>query len=253
MKLRNLAVLVLVSGVALAVDKPKPAIDQAAQKQLEKIQQLVGQWKGVGQPQRGSTKDSWVEEADWAWAFDARFDSGVALVGKQPKGKYFTAIKLVRGERDGAYELVATPADGGDELRYAGTLDAAGKLILTAAEPREGLPARISIRFVAGGDRLLVLLERKGNADQYVRLAEVGYTRQGSGFGQGKTGPECVVTGGAGDDRSDARGRQILRLLHGVPRIFQGQPRRDHRRVQGPEGSGEERAGSEAGGVSGEG
>ncbi len=186
--------LLFVVFAALAADKPKPAIDAAAQKQLEKIQQLVGQWKGVGQPQRGSTKDSWVEEADWAWSFE----NGVALVGKQPKGKYFTAIKVIRGEKDGAYVLRATPAAGGDELLYSGSLDDGGKLLLVAAEPREGLPARISIRFVAGGDRLLVLLERKGNADQYVRLAEVGYTRQGSGFGKGSSGPECVVTGGAG-------------------------------------------------------
>jgi hypothetical protein len=198
MKLRNLAILLVLSGIALAADKPKAAVDPAAQKQLEKIQQLVGQWKGVGQPQRGSTKDSWVEEADWAWAFDASIASGVALVGKQPKGKYFTAIKVVRGEQGGEYVLHATPAAGGDDLHYSGKIDEAGKLVLTAAEPREGLPARISIRFVAGGDRLLVLLERKGNADQYVRLAEVGYTRQGSGFGQGRSGPECVVTGGAG-------------------------------------------------------
>ena len=198
MKLRFAAIFaVLIAAIALlayAADKPKPAIDPAAQKQLEKIQQLVGQWKGVGQPQRGSTKDSWVEEADWAWSFD----QGVSLVGKQPKGKYFTSVKLVRGEKDGAYELVATPAGGGDELRYSGSLDNAGKLLLVAAEPRDGLPARISFRFVADGDRLLMLLERKGNADQYVRLAEVGYTRQGSGFGKGTSGPECVVTGGAG-------------------------------------------------------
>jgi len=186
--------IAVVSLLARGADKPKPVIDPAAQKQLEKIQQLVGKWKGVGQPQRGSTKDSWVEEADWAWSFD----QGVSLVGKQPKGKYFTAVKLVRGEKDDAYDLVASPAGGGEELRYSGSLDEAGKLLLVAAEPREGLPARISIRFVADGDRLLMLLERKGNADQYVRLAEVGYTRQGSGFGKGSSGPECVVTGGAG-------------------------------------------------------
>ncbi|MCI0357960.1 MAG: hypothetical protein L0211_05730 [Planctomycetaceae bacterium] len=195
MKHRAATVLiVLLAGLLWADDKPKPAIDPAAQKQLEKIQQLVGQWKGVGQPQRGSTKDSWVEEADWAWSFE----KGVALVGKQPKGKYFSAIKLVRGQQDGEYELIATATGGGEELRYTGKLDDDGKLLLVAAEPREGLPARISIRFVADGDRLLVLLERKGNADQYVRLAEVGYTRQGSGFGKGSSGPECVVTGGAG-------------------------------------------------------
>ena len=61
------------------------------------------------------------------------------------------------------------------------------------------MPARIALRFVAGGDRLLVLYERKGSVgDQLVRLAEVGYTRKGSDFGKGSTGPECIVTGGLG-------------------------------------------------------
>ena len=42
-------------------------------------------------------------------------------------------------------------------------------------------------------------LERKSpNSDLFVRLAEVGYTRQGSGFGKGSTQRECVVTGGLG-------------------------------------------------------
>jgi hypothetical protein len=44
-----------------------------------------------------------------------------------------------------------------------------------------------------------VLLERQGaSSDQFVRLAEVGYTRQGSGFGKSVAQRECIVTGGLG-------------------------------------------------------
>jgi hypothetical protein len=212
--------LALLTTTAQADDPSGKADRAAAQKQLEKIQQLVGQWKGVGQPQRGSTRDSWVEEADWAWSFDG----AVALVGKQPQGKYFTEIKLLRGENDRAYELVATPATAGEELRCIGTLDDAGKLQLVAVEPRDGLPARISIRFVAGGDRLLMLLERKGTADQYVRLAEVGYTRQGSGFGEGKSGPECIVTGGTGSIEVMHNGTKYYVCCTGCLEYFNDHP-----------------------------
>jgi hypothetical protein len=77
---------------------------------------------------------------------------------------------------------------------------------------------------VAGGDRLLMLLERKGNADQYVRLAEVGYTRQGSGFGQGKTGPECVVTGGAGTIEVMHKGMKYYVCCTGCLEYFNDHP-----------------------------
>lgn len=179
--------------VALAAAAPAWAADDD-KAQLAKMQQLVGKWRGVGQPQRGSTSGSWVAEADWSWSFAG----GISLVGKLPEGKYFSKIKLVNGKADGQYVLLATPADGGPELRFAGSLAEDGKLQLVAEEPREGLPHRATFRFVAGGDRLLVLLERKSGPSGFARMAEVGYTRQGSGFGKGTTGPECVVTGGFG-------------------------------------------------------
>jgi hypothetical protein len=209
----------VLSVTAIAADPNEKSADHVvAQKQLEKIQQVVGQWKGVGQPQRGSTKDSWVEEADWAWSFDGK----VALVAKQPKGKYFKALRIIVSDFE--YVLLATPADGAKEATYWGARDESGKLIFKEDKPREGLPARISFRFVAGGDRLLMLLERKGNADQYVRLAEVGYTRQGSGFGQGKTGPECVVTGGAGTIEVMHKGMKYYVCCTGCLEYFNDHP-----------------------------
>ena len=218
---------------AAADDEQKPAKEaaaqkQAAQKQLEKVQQLVGQWRGVGQPQRGSTRDSWVEEADWQWSFA----DGVSLVGKLPKGKYFSEVKIVCGAKDGEYELVAKPAAGGEDVRYTGAIDESERLVLVAAqpreglpaEPREGLPARVSFRFVADGDRMLVLLERKGTGDLFVRLAEVGYTRQGSGFGQGSRGPECVVTGGAGTIEVVHKGQKYYVCCTGCLEYFKDNP-----------------------------
>jgi hypothetical protein len=214
----------IVVAVAVAAGAPGAAGDDKAandKAQLAKVQQLVGQWRGVGQPQRGSTKDSWIEEADWAWSFAG----GISLVGKLPEGKYFQKIKLVRGEKEGDYVLTATPTGGGKELRYAGALDDAGKLQLVAEEPREGMPQRISFRFVAGGDRLLVLLERKSElSDQFVRLAEVGYTRQGSGFGKGTSGPECVVTGGFGSIEVSHGGQKYYVCCTGCLEYFKENP-----------------------------
>jgi len=188
--------LLIATSYAEPVSKSAPADRDVQKAALAKVQALVGQWRGTGQPQRGSNKGAWIEQADWAWKFS---DSGAVLSAKVSDGKYFRAIQVQAGEKPGEYRLVATLPDDKTEAIYRGVLDGEDKLVLTAEQPSELVPARISLRFVAGGDRLLVLYERKSSlGEQLVRLAEVGYTRQGSGFGKGSNGPECVVTGGLG-------------------------------------------------------
>lgn len=171
--------------------------DNSASKQhLAAMQQLVGHWHGVGQPQRGSAKDSWVEEAQWAWSFGA---DGPALVAELPKTRYFQRLRLSAGDQPGHFRLTATPAASGEKTVYSGRLDDQQQLVLSAEQPQENLPHRLSFRFVAESKRLLILME-KGSATtgQFTRLAEVGYTRQGSGFGKVVVQRECVVTGGLG-------------------------------------------------------
>lgn len=192
------ALVVALAALPLTAVEPPAGADApllaAEKEQLARVQQLVGAWRGVGQPRRGSTQGSWVEEADWAWAFDK---AGAALVAKLPKGKYFTELRVEPADdTSNPFVLLASGESG--KAKYAGSLDDDGRLVFTASEPHDDYPARISFRFVAGGDRMLIFLERKNAADQFARLAEVGYTRQGSAFGQGSTGRECVVTGGAG-------------------------------------------------------
>jgi hypothetical protein len=222
---KTLASLLLVVGfsVLLADDAPGEKNKHAQERErLEKIQQLVGQWRGVAQPQRGSTKDSWLEEADWAWSFG---QEGPALIAKLPKARYFSQLALTTGKDAGQYVLAATPAAGGEPVRYAGTLDDEQRLVLALDKPQGELPQRLSFRFVAGGDRLLVLMEKKSpTSDQLVRLAEVGYTRQGSGFGQGASGRECVVTGGLGTIEVTHKGQTYYVCCTGCRDYFYDKP-----------------------------
>src|SRR4051812_22114668 len=102
---------VLLAAVTIANDKS--STDQ--KEQLSKLQSLVGQWRGVGQPQRSSTKDAWSEEADWAWSFDKDAPS---LVAKLPKGKYFSQLRLSAGAVGGQFSITASPAAGGEPLHY---------------------------------------------------------------------------------------------------------------------------------------
>jgi hypothetical protein len=171
-------------------DSARRRVDQQA---LEPLGMLVGQWRGVGQPQRASTKGAWIEKSDWAW----QFNDGAALAFTAPDSKSLTRGVLSRGEKEGEFVLeAATPA--GESVRYIGRQSEDGVLILTADQSPEEAPARVTIRQVADGKRLVILYERRSGEDRFTRLAEVGYTRQGSGFGQGSSQIECVVTGGLG-------------------------------------------------------
>lgn len=208
--------------VTSADDKAK-GDDLAKQKEaLAKVQKLIGGWKGVGQPQRGSTKDSWTEQADWAWKFGPE---RTTLFSRTEQSKFFEKVELIAGEKSDNYQLLATPKAGGEAVSYTGSLDKDERLVLEQTAAPEGMPQRISLRFVAEGKRLLVLYEGKTKfSDQLVRLAEVGYTRVGSGFGQGAQGPECVVTGGAGTMTVEYLGQKYYVCCTGCRDYFNADP-----------------------------
>ena len=225
---RNFFFLLLAASLGLAVwadDRPKPGNDQSLNSQkgeLAKLQQLVGSWRGVGQTQRGSNKGSWIESADWAWKFS---DKSAALSVQIADGKYFSTAELRPGEKTGTYELTAKTADGKGTVVYAGEIDKEDRLTLTAKGAPPGMPTRVGIRVIAEGARLLVLLEGPSTIGEgYARLAEVGYTRKGSNFGKGSTGPECVVTGGFGSIEVSYKGQKYYVCCTGCRDYFNDNP-----------------------------
>src|SRR4051812_4143082 len=63
--------------------EPSAARDKKA---LAALQAYVGEWRGVGQPKRGSNQGAWTEESEWSW----KFENGRAeLVGQLTKDKYY--------------------------------------------------------------------------------------------------------------------------------------------------------------------
>ena len=55
-------------------------------------------------------------------------------------------------------------------------------------------------------------------------LAEIGYTRKGSGFGKGSTGPECIVTGGFGSMKVSFKGQEYYVCCTGCRDLFNDNP-----------------------------
>jgi hypothetical protein len=186
----------------------------------------VGQWRGVGQVRRGSSQGAWTEQAEWAW----RFEHGRAeLVAQLDGAKYFSRWQLQAGDKPGEFVVVATPVagDGADKAqprRFTGRRTE-GALVLTDAQAPDARPARIWVRMVAGGDRMVVLYEKRVGNDVYSRLAEVGSTRKGSAFAKtAASGPECVVTGGLGTIAVEYQGKKYFVCCTGCRDLFNDDP-----------------------------
>ncbi len=234
---RMKGVLAVVSVLALfgsagrlgnAADKQSPDAAAERDKQaLMPLQVFVGEWRGVGQPRRGSTAGSWIEESEWSWKFDKRATAFVFATPKEKEGagKYLIAGRLERGEKDGQFRLISTLPDGKTQLTYLGSNDKDGRLVLTADEVPEGSPSRIAIRTVAEGERLLMLYERRlGKTDNFTRLAEVGFTRKGGNFARAVVERECVVTGGAGTIQVSHKGQSYWVCCTGCRDLFNDDP-----------------------------
>lgn len=220
-------------------DSSKADSTIADKKALAVFQGFIGDWKGVGQPRRGSSQGSWSEESHWAWRFAGGRAETVAKLDHDP---YFAAFRLQAGERPGQFRLFATPkVDKPDvksaaafaeengsatkEARYHGTLGDDGQLVLNIdGDPVAGRPARVTLRLVAGGDRLMTLYEAR-NGERFARLAEVGSTRKGSSFAvKGAGGHECIVTGGQGTIAVEYKGETYYVCSTGCRDLFKQDP-----------------------------
>lgn len=169
-------------------------------KALKPVHVYIGKWRGAGYPKQGSGEGAWGEQADWAYDFD---EGRGALVMYLTDGKFFKQASLTPGDSEGVFVLKGQTPDGkspGATETFTGTVNKDGELVLSNPKAKDGSdrPAKITIRIVAHGDRMVILYERfDKTGERLIRMGEVGYTRKGSGFGAGGSSlSECVVTGG---------------------------------------------------------
>jgi len=199
-----------------AEPSPGRRADQAA---LKAFAPLIGPWKGVGQPQRGSSRGAWTEAADWAWKLS---NDTAALELKVDKGKYLKAAELRPGHESGTFALKATLAD--DSTRtFAGKADDHAKLVLAATEPGAEGVRRITLTPLHE-TRFLLMLEGADAANRTTRLGEVGYTRQGVAFAAGESGPVCIVTEGRGTMTVEYKGKTYYVCCSGCRDLFKEDP-----------------------------
>lgn len=221
MRSRSLAGLLLIlalAGITLAdPDTNTPQILEA-RSALQKLNGLIGGWRGTGQPRRGSNKGAWREDAEFVWDFSTRTPA-IKYVVKD--GKLTAQATLTYVDADKQYQFVLKSAEGTETTLTGGFQN--DQLVLTSAE--EGPQQRVTITPL-NEKRTVVLFETRSNpAASFNRVAEVGYTREGTrlalpGGGQ----PECVVTGGAASIPVSYKGQTYYVCCTGCKQAFEDDP-----------------------------
>ncbi len=203
----------------------KSVNNSAAKAVLTQFQDLVGGWIGTGQPKRGSAVGAWREKAEWRWKFAGE---QVALEYTVEEGKLLkSAVLSFDPAKKSLHLKTVEPIEAKDETidrDYEGEL-VDKKLVLesTGTDSTDG--RRITITRL-NEKRTLVLFERKAPLQNfYSRIAEVGYTREGTRLAESdQTGPICVVTGGAGTIKVTHKGETYWVCCTGCRDAFNDDP-----------------------------
>jgi len=247
--MRTLIFGVLIAPILVAVsgrspDDPKAASPQTpsanlstAETHREKVVAglsplsfLVGDWKGVAQPKRGSNSGAWSEKAHVIWHFDDKIPC--LLLNLEPGEKstriFFAAasetgrpiIELFQPEKTSIVlemtepkkSLVSNPA-AQDHWIFE-----------SVAEP--GKPRlRFTVRKI-NDIRMTMLFEESPNAAAaYRRQYEIGMTREGERLANGNTGErQCIVTGGLGTISVTHAGKTYYVCCEGCKQAFGSDP-----------------------------
>ena len=192
----------------------------AVQEALSPFNSLIGGWRGTGQVRRGSTRGAWRETGTFVWKF------GGGKVGIEYQVKDAKHIRTGLVSWDAAkkqFTMDAVLADG-TKRAYRGTFQ---KTVLTLmSEPdKDDVVSRVTFRQL-NDKRMLVLYEkRQASRSFYSRVAEVGYTREGTRLAASdNSGPECVVTGGAGTIKVTHDGKAYYVCCTGCRDAFNDDP-----------------------------
>ena len=197
---------------------------------------LVGDWKGVAQPKRGSNIGAWSEKAHAAWHFDDKIPC--LLLNLEPGKKSTQFVFATSSETSRPIIEFRQP----DQPAIA--LEMTEPENLTSSEsssqqsntpqdhwvfeniPEPGKPRhRFTIRKI-NEIRMTMLFEESPNSEAaFRRQYEIGMTREGERLANGNTGErQCVVTGGLGIISVMHAGKTYYVCCEGCKQAFESDP-----------------------------
>jgi hypothetical protein len=203
------SLFLLLSLAVVPADESSVAIPEP----LAAFEPFVGAWKGMGIPAADRLK-GWRESHNWAW----RFERGrpVGLSWSLDANKILSAVQIDPDPvHKGRYLLTGKNAEG-RQIRYAGSMDAAGRVFTfeRADESRvqDGIQERIVIRMQASGARYTVWHEtRSSGSSGWKRAIDVNLGRPEDALAarEADQGPKCIVTGGSASMTVSVAGRSL--------------------------------------------
>ncbi len=216
---KSLCVLSMFLLPIVLAEETSPPNSQVVKEALEKLNPLIGEWRGTGQVRRGSTRGAWRQTGEFVWDFTEKVPAIKYLV---KDGKLAEEGQLTWNPKD-KYQLELT-VENEEPRSYRGDWDS-GKLVLMTNEDENKVQQRITITPL-NEKRSLVLHEKTSpGGSAFFRVAEVGYTRAGTRLALPGGGQrECVVTGGTAQTAVKHDGETYYVCCSGCKQAFDDDP-----------------------------
>ncbi len=210
--------LILLLCITLQGEEADVSSSRQAKQALERLNGLIGQWRGTGQVRRGSTRGAWRQNGEFVWDFS---NSNPAIRYDVTDGK-LTNRGLITWSPDKSYELYLESPE--DEKRILSGKWDSTKLVFESPETDE-IRYRVTLTPL-NEKRTLVLHEKTSPGGQsFFRIAEVGYTRAGTRLALPGGGQrECVVTGGTAQTAVTYNGETYYVCCSGCKQAFDDDP-----------------------------
>ena len=195
---------------------------RADQEALKPFASFVGDWRGAGQVERGRTRGSWTETANWAWKLT---NDSAALEMTIKRGKHLKSGKLRPGKEPGTFVFEAVLADDSKRAFTGKSRGEKEPLVLRAEGESGGEGIRRITLTPLHDTRLLVLMEsEQPDHKTFARIGEVGYTREGVKFAAGESYPLCIVTEGRGTIQVSHKDKTYWVCCSGCRDLFNDDP-----------------------------
>ena len=187
---------------------------------LQQFNVIIGDWRGVGMPKRGSQAGAWQETAHAIWELKPE-SKGIRLTVES--GKQWKSALLSFDESKKQFTLTTVRTDD-SQITFRGKWEE--QRLILESEPTEQKEIQRATLSILGENRMTLLLEKRTEQQSFfTRIAEVGYQRQGTRLAAtGSSGPECVVTGGLGTITVSHQGKTYYVCCTGCRDAFNDDP-----------------------------